>query len=156
MVVFNHALAATGFGRNDLGERKQDRHLRAKPNATDGTISDEPASEKAAADLTEAATGERPGDRGKKVLGSIAHHLFGAATGAVYGAAVSRMPQLAAGAGAAYGALVWATAVETGLPLAGLAKGPSAYKAERHVASLATHLVFGLSLEAVRRSMTRR
>ena len=39
MVLFNHALAATGFGREDLGARKQHRHRHGKPNETDGTIS---------------------------------------------------------------------------------------------------------------------
>ena len=155
MVIFNHALAATGFGRDDLGGRKQHRHRHGKPNQTDGTIADDPASEKAAAMLVEAATGEPLDDSGRKIAGSLAHHAFGASAGAVYGAAVARIPQLAAGAGAAYGGFVWLTATEIAMPLSGLAKPPARYPAERHIASLATHLVFGLTLEAVRRWVTR-
>ena len=153
MVVFNHLLAATGFGRHDVGARKQDRHLRAKPNSTDGTIADEPASEKAASHLVEAVTGERLDDEGKKIGGLLAHHAFGAMTGAFYGAAVSQVPQFAVGGGAPYGALVWLTAAETAMPLTGLARRPWAYRPERHAASLATHLVFGLTLEATRRCL---
>lgn len=155
MVLFNHLLAATGFGREDLGARKHHRHLHGKPNQTDGTISDEPASEQAAARVFEAATGTRLGDRGKKVGGSVAHHAFGAVAGALYGVAVARTPQLATGGGAPYGALVWLSATEIGLPLSGFAKRPTHYRAERHIASLATHVVFGLTVECVRRWMSR-
>ena len=155
MVLFNHTLAATGFGRDDLGARKQHRHRHGKPNETDGTISDEPASEQAASKLVEAVGGDPLGDTGKKIGGTLAHHAFGAVAGALYGAAVARTPQVAAGGGAAYGAFVWLSAVEIALPLAGLAKRPTRYRAERHIASLATHLVFGLAVEGVRRSMSR-
>ena len=155
MVLVNHALAATGFGREDLGARKQHRHDRGKPNETDGTISDEPASEKGVSKLVEATTGHQLGDTGKKVGGTLAHHAFGAVVGAMYGAAVASAPRLAVGSGAAYGAFVWLSAAEIALPLAGLAKRPTRYPAERHVASLATHLVFGLTVEGVRRWMSR-
>ena len=155
MVLFNHALAATGFGREDLGVRKQHRHRHGKPNETDGTISDDPASEQAASKLVEALSGDRLGDTGKKIGGTLAHHAFGAAAGALYGAAVARAPQLAAGGGAPYGAFVWLSAAEIALPLAGLARRPTRYRTERHVASLATHLVFGLTVEGVRRWMSR-
>lgn len=155
MVVFNHLLAATGFGRQDLGARKQQRHVRGKPNQTDATISDEPASERAASLAVKTATGEQLGDIGKKVGGTVAHHAFGAFVGAVYGAAAARTPQLAAGAGAPYGVFVWLSAVEIVLPLAGFAKRPTRYRPERHLASLASHVVFGLTLEGVRRLMSR-
>ena len=153
MVVFNRLLAETGFGRQDLGARKQHRHVEGKPNTTDGTIADEPASEKAASYVAEAVTTTPLDDHGKKIGGSLAHHAFGAMTGAFYGAVVSRVPQFAAGAGAPYGALVWLTAAEIGMPLTGLAKKPWAYRRERHAASFATHLVFGLILEATRRCL---
>lgn len=155
MVIFNHLLAGAGFGRHDLGARKQHRHVHGKPNETDGTIADEPASEQVASKLVEATTGEELGDRGKKIGGTLGHYLFGAAAGALYGAAVSRTPRLAAAAGAPYGALVWVTAVEMALPLSGFAKPPTAYRAERHLASFGTHIVFGVTLEGVRRWMTR-
>lgn len=156
MVGFNHLLAATGLGRHDHGRRKQHRRTNAEPNETDGTIPDEPASEKAASNMVEAVTGEPLGDRAKKVGGSIAHHAFGAVVGALYGAAATRVPWIAVGAGAPFGAAVWLTATEAGVPLAGLSKPPGAYPAERHAASLATHVVFGLAVEGVRRWMTRR
>lgn len=156
MVGFNHALSALGVGRDDHGRRTPHRRGQAEPNETDGTVPDEPASEKVASNAVEAVTGEPLADRGRKVGGSLVHHAFGAGMGAVYGAAVARLPALAAGAGLPYGALVWITATEIGVPLAGLSKLPSVYPPVRHATSLATHLVYGLTLETVRRWMTRR
>lgn len=156
MVVFNHLLARTGVGRDDLGARKQHRHVDGKPNETDGTISDEPASEKAAADLIESAGAPPLDDGEKKVAGTVAHYLFGVIAGAAYGAAAAKVPQVAAGGGAPYGVFVWLVAVEAGLPLTGLSKSPTHYRPVRHAASLGTHLVFGLTVDAVRRWMTRR
>ena len=156
MVCFNHALSAAGVGRDDRGRRKQDRRAHAEPNETDGTIPDEPASEKSVSNLVETMTGASLGDRGKKVGGSLAHHAFGATLGAVYGAAAARFPRIAAGGGLPYGAFVWLTATEAGVPLAGLSKHPAEYPLERHASSLATHLVFGLTVERVRSWIARR
>ena len=39
------------------------------------------------------------------------------------------------------------------MPLAGLASGPGAYPLSRHAAALASHLVFGLTVEGVRRAL---
>lgn len=156
MVLFNHLLGASGFGRADLGRRYQHRRVDAKPNDADGTIADEPATEKAASNIAAATTGEPLAEHEKRTAGPVLHHAFGAMVGAVYGAAAARVPQLAAGGGLPYGVLVWAAAAETGLPLAGLSKSPGSYRWERHAASLASHLAFGATLEAVRRTMTRR
>lgn len=156
MVLFNHLLASTGFGRDDLGRRKQHRRVDAKPNDADGTISDEPATEKTASDLSEMVTGRPLNERGKRMAGPILHHAFGAAVGALYGAAAARAPKLAAGGGLPYGVLVWMAAAEAGLPVAGLSRKPAEYPFARHAASLASHVAFGATLEAVRRMMTRR
>jgi hypothetical protein len=151
MVVFNHLLAATGYGVNDRG--RHDRHHRrdAKPNDMDGTISDEPASIKVSAGVIERRTGSRLPEAQRRAMGAIAHHVFGASVGGLYGGLSARIPAITLGGGLPYGAFLWVAAAETGLPLAGLARRPDTYPIERHVASLATHLVFGVTLEAVRR-----
>jgi hypothetical protein len=156
MILFNHLLASAGVGRDDRGRRKQHRRVDAKPNDADGTISDEPATEKAASNLTELVTGEPLDERGKRVFGPIVHHAFGAAVGALYGAATARAPRLAAGGGLPYGAFVWLAAAEAGLPIVGLSRKPTAYPASRHAASLASHFAFGATVEAVRRMLMRR
>jgi hypothetical protein len=155
MVVFNHALAATGFGHEDLGEHHQHRRVDGKPNDSDGTVPDEPASRKAAARTAEALTGETLDERQKDTAGSLLHYGFGAAVGAVYGAIAAASPRVTRGGGAPYGAAVFLTATEIGVPLAGLSRHPAAYPAARHAASLASHLVYGVTLECVRRLLMR-
>lgn len=156
MVVCNHLLAAAGIGRDDYGRHHQERRLDAKPNDTDGTISDEPATMKAASSVAEAMTGRPLDDSARSVAGPVAHHLFGALVGALYGAAAARVPALGAYGGVPYGMFVWAAAAEAGLPLTGLAREPAAYPLSRHAASLATHVVFGATVETVRRAAARR
>jgi putative membrane protein len=151
MVVFNHLLAATGYGATDRGRHDQQHRQAAEPNDTDGTISDEPASIKVGAGVIERRTGNRLPEAERRAMGAIAHHVFGASVGGLYGGLSARTPVITLGAGLPYGAFLWAAAAETGLPLAGLAHRPDTYPVERHVASLATHLVFGVTLEGVRR-----
>jgi hypothetical protein len=154
MVLFNRALGAAGFARNDLGRDAAHHRIDAKPNDSDGTISDEPATRKAASHATEVITGEPLDERGKDVVGTILHHAFGAFVGAIYGAAAVRFPTLTAGGGIPFGATVWLTAAEAGMPLVGLTKAPTAYPSERHIASLLSHLVYGATVEMTRRTLS--
>lgn len=153
MVLFNRALAATGFGADDLGRHDQDRRIEAKPNDSDATISDEPATRKAPSLASEVLTDEPLTEDAKNVAGPILHHAFGAFVGALYGAAAVRFPAVSAGGGLPFGGAVWLTAAEAGMPLLGLAKTPTAYPAERHLASLLSHFVYGMTVEGVRRAI---
>lgn len=156
MVLFNHVLASIGFGESDLGRHHQHRRIDAKPNDSDGTIADEPASRKAASRAVEAVTGAPLNEREKDTAGSIFHYGFGAAAGAVYGALAAAEPKVTLGGGVPFGAAVFLTAGEMGIPLAGLSRKPTEYPPARHLAGLATHLVYGLTLETVRRLLMRR
>ena len=156
MVLFNHALASTGFGRSDVGQHHQDRRADAKPNDSDGTIADEPASRKAASAAAEALAGRPLNEREKDLGGSLFHYGFGAAAGAVYGALAAAAPKVTMGGGAPYGAAVFVTAGELGIPAAGLSRHPADYPPSRHLSALATHLVYGVTLETVRRLLMRR
>ncbi len=78
------------------------------------------------------ATGE------KDVAGSVFHYGVGAAAGALYGALAATEPKVTRGGGVPFGAAVFLTAGEPGIP------------------RLATHLVYGLTLETVRRLLMRR
>jgi hypothetical protein len=149
MIAFNHTLGAT-----ENGERpQQHRRDAASPNEHDGTISDEPASVQVATLAAERVTGRPPGERGKAIGASAVHYLFGAAVGALYGAVVEYRRDTAAIGGLPFGTAVWVAADEVGLPLAGLARNPSEYPVSRHLAALASHLVYGLTAETVRRQL---
>ncbi len=147
MVQFNHLVG----GSDEDGGSHRHRRDQASPNETDGTISDEPASEQVAALTAEPVLGRRLDDREKKIGGSLLHYAFGAAMGALYGAAAERDPRATMGAGMPFGAAVWATADELALPALGLARPQSEYPPSRHASALGSHLVFGLTVEAVRR-----
>jgi hypothetical protein len=148
MVRFNHAIGGGGFR---LGDAHAHRRMRAAPNDTDGTISDEPASMQAASALAIPLLGRSLDEEEKEVAGPVAHYLFGALMGALYGASAETQPSTTAGAGVPFGTAVWLAADEVGLPLSGLSAPPTKYPLSRHVAAFASHVVFGLTVEGVRR-----
>jgi hypothetical protein len=149
MVRFNHAVGGT-----EEGQGPHHHHRRsASPNDTDSTISDEPASIQVAALAAEAVADAPLDAREKQTGGSLVHYMFGAAVGAAYGAAAETRQGATALAGLPFGTGVWIAADELGLPLAGLARAPTDYPARRHLAAFASHLVFGLTTEAVRRQL---
>lgn len=156
MVLFNHLIAAAGLGDDDRGTDHDHHRADAKPNDTDGTIADEPASRKAASRAAEIVADRPLSEREKDVGGPLMHYAFGAAAGAIYGALAAAAPAITRGRGAPYGAAVFLTAGEIAVPLAGLSRHPASYPPSRHAAALATHLIFGLTVEAVRRALVRR
>ena len=81
------------------------------------------------------------------------HYAFGTSVGGLYGAAAELAPEVARGAGLPFGAAFWLVADETALPLLGLSKGPTAYPVSTHVYALASHFVYGLTAELVRRTV---
>ena len=149
MVRFNHLVG--GVEARD-GEAPQ-QHYRdsAAPNEHDGTISDEPGSVKTAEIIGEKLLGRPLAHWEKRAAAPLFHYGFGAVAGAIYGAMAERSAKTTRGFGMPFGATVWATANEAGLPLAGLAAPPARYPMSRHLAALGTHLVFGATTECVRR-----
>lgn len=89
----------------------------------------------------------------KKIAGPAVHYAFGTSVGGLYGAAAELAPEVATGAGLPFGAAFWLVADETALPLLGLSKGPTAYPVSTHVYALASHFVYGLTTELVRRGV---
>jgi putative membrane protein len=149
IVRFNHALGRTEHGHPP----RQHRRHSASPNDTDATISDEPATIQVASIVAGAVTDAQLDDREKQIGASLVHYAFGAAVGACYGAAAEYRQGATALAGLPFGTGVWIAADELGLPLVGLARKPTDYPAARHLAAFASHLVFGLATEAVRRQL---
>jgi hypothetical protein len=150
MVQFNHAL---GGGSSHPADAHEHRRQRAQPNDTDSTISDEPASIQVAEAVAEPIVGRQLTEREKTVGGSVAHYAFGALVGAMYGAAAETRPSTAAGGGVPFGVSVWLGADELGLPAVGLAAAPQNYPLSRHAAAFASHVVFGVTVECVRRML---
>jgi hypothetical protein len=89
----------------------------------------------------------------KKSAGAAVHYAFGTASGGLYGAMAEVAPQVTAGMGIPFGAVFWVVADEVGVPLLGLAKGPTAYPVSTHLYALASHLVYGAAAEFTRRTV---
>lgn len=94
-------------------------------------------------------------EREKDVAGTAFHYAMGATTGAFYGAVAEIVPAVKAGAGVPFGAAVWLTVDEGLVPAAGLSKSPTEYPLSIHAYAFASHLVFGLTTELVRRAVRR-
>ena len=113
----------------------------------------EPATYKAADAIARGTTGRNLPPEDKPAAASAIHYAFSGAVGAIYGAAAARTPDITAWAGMPFGATVWLIADEMGMPLVGLAKPPSEYPLQDHATSLTSHLIYGATTEAVRRSV---
>lgn len=91
----------------------------------------------------------------KQVAGPAVHYAFGTTMGGVYGVAAELAPVTSVGAGLPFGAIFWLVADEGAVPALGLSKSPTEYPLSTHAYALASHLVYGLTTEAVR-SLVRR
>ena len=124
-----------------------------KAELQETSTSDENATVKAARAISEGVFGRELKENEKEFAGNAVHYAFGSTTGAFYGAMAEVTPEVTVGAGVPFGAAFWLAADETVVPLLGLAKGPTAYPVSTHAYALASHLVYGLTTELVRRAI---
>ncbi len=89
----------------------------------------------------------------KHIAGAFVHYAFGITTGAWYGVTAELVPGVTAGAGLPFGAFVWLTADEGVVPALGLSKAPTEYPLSIHAYALASHLVYGVTTEMVRKAV---
>lgn len=129
----------------------------AKPKNGDGDgDGGDPATIKAANAVSEATVGTPIAERYRDPAGDVVHYAAGAALGALYGLLVEYRSHVAAGFGTAYGAAVSVILDEAIVPAVGLGSAPWRTSARTHLFGLASHLVFGVTLEAARQSIARR
>lgn len=108
-----------------------------------------PPTEVLAGTIYHSVTGTGLTGMGKTAGGEAVHYLTGAGLGMAYALLGRRWPGVSAARGAAYGIAVWATVEETGLALLELKPPPWRVEPAEHSFAAASHLVFGLALEAV-------
>lgn len=113
----------------------------------------EDATMKAADKVVAVASGYHLVRAEKKKAGPLVHYAFGAAAGALYGAVVERQRHLTAAAGPLFGAALFVSADEIGVPLAGLSRLPAEYPISTHLEAMAAHLVYGVTADLVRRAV---
>lgn len=115
----------------------------------------EPATVKAAEAISKNVFDHQLTKSEKDPAGNAVHYATGAVTGAIYGIAAELMPVAAAGAGLPFGAMVWLIVDEAAVPALGLSKSPREYPLSTHASALASHFVYGLTTDIVRRAVRR-
>jgi hypothetical protein len=93
--------------------------------------------------------------REKRIAGPAVHYAFGAIAGAAYALAAESREDVAAGHGTAFGLGLWAAGDEIAVPALRLAPAPWKQPLVNHAAMLGAHVVYGLTVETVRRLMRR-
>jgi hypothetical protein len=87
----------------------------------------------------------------KESAGPFVHYAYGTGIGALYGALAKMGKITTSGFGAAYGVTAWALGDEIAVPALGLGRKPTEIPLSQHFQALAAHLVYGITLEGVRR-----
>jgi uncharacterized membrane protein YagU involved in acid resistance len=128
--------------------------IRRAPHAN--TEEQEDATEKIASAVSEKIFDHQLAKDEKELAGAVVHYAYGTLMGALYGVATEFVPQVGAGAGLPFGAVFWVAADEIAVPLLGLAEEPDEYPLSTHAYALCSHLVYGLTAEAVRRTLRQR
>lgn len=136
-------------GESAKGQKKQQgKQSQEKKEGDDATV-------KAASAISENVFDHKLTRSEKKIAGPAVHYAFGTLTGGLYGATAELAPAISAGIGLPFGAVFWLAADEAALPALGLSKSPTEYPLSTHAYALASHFVYGLTTDIVRRAVRR-
>lgn len=113
----------------------------------------EPATSRAADAALRAVTGREVQAADKPLAGQSVHYALGILLGAAYGVAAEFRPAVTAGFGTGFGAGTSLLLDEAAVPAVGLSDAPWRSPASTHLYAVASHLVFGIVVEGVRRSV---
>ena len=100
-------------------------------------------------------TGHHLSKQQKKVGGPIVHYAFGGLMGGVYGGIAEYSPHSRAGLGTLFGSALFLGADEVAVPALKLGKPPTQQPASDQIGHWAAHLVYGTTVELVRRGIRR-
>lgn len=89
----------------------------------------------------------------KDSAGNAVHYAFGAVAGALYGAIAEASTASRLGFGTLFGSVLWFLADEIAVPGFHLSKPPTAYPPSVHASAWASHLVYGITADLVRRGL---
>ncbi|HKF51028.1 MAG TPA: DUF1440 domain-containing protein [Candidatus Acidoferrales bacterium] len=136
---YSKASEALNAGRN--GHKKE-----RAPNGPDATM--------VTADrLMRPFLGRRLTREEQQKAGPIVHYAFASVVGSAYGAAAEHAPAVKKAAGVPFGAALFLGADEIALPVLKLSRGPREYPISAHIYGLSSHIVYGLTIELVRRGV---
>lgn len=128
-------------------------HNQPNGNGDSQESNDEPATVKAAELVSKNVFRHELLVSEKNARTNAVHYAPGGTSGAVYGAAAELIPGVTSEAGLPFGTAIWLAVDEGAVPLPGLARGPTNYPLSTHLYALASHFVYGLTTEVVRRTL---
>lgn len=146
-----------GWSRLAQGNRMsplgQDRLDSRQPESDEQRIveSEDDTTVKTASAISEGLFDHKLTQSERKIAGTAVHYALGTGVGGLYGAAAEVAPRVTMGAGLPFGAVFWLVVDEGAVPILGLSKGPTQYPLSTHVYALASHFVYGVTTELVRR-----
>ncbi|MFD1950928.1 DUF1440 domain-containing protein [Sphingomonas arantia] len=146
--------ATAGLAASFVMNVFQDAVTHFGPDNDNDDAAAEPATEKAADDLA-SVLGTTLSDETRPAAGEAIHYLLGAVLGATYAMAAEYEPGVTKGAGAAFGVTTAAMLDDVAVPATGLSEAPWTFPASTHLYGLASHLVFGMTVDGVRRVLRR-
>ncbi|WP_037522801.1 DUF1440 domain-containing protein [Sphingomonas sp. Mn802worker] len=124
----------------------------ALSGSDDASEESEPATEQAA-DAIAKQTGHEIAATDKPLAGQAIHYALGLGLGVAYGVAVEFRPLLAVGYGSGFGVVTATLLDEAAVPAVGLGSAPWRTDLSTNLYSYASHLVFGVTSELVRRQV---
>lgn len=121
-----------------------------------GGSDDDPATVKAADAISREVAGRPLPDSAKALAGESVHYAFGAFLGVTYGLSTQLAPRIVTlGSGMGFGVAVALLADDVAVPALKLSKPLTQISLGKHAYGIASHLVFGLATEGVRRAALR-
>lgn len=114
---------------------------------------DENATVKTAGAISETVFDHKLKKSEKQTAGNAVHYGFGTMMGAVQGVAAEVAPITAKGFGLPFSTALFIGADEIAVPALGLSKPPTEVPFSKHAYGLASHLVYGLTADLVRRQV---
>ena len=140
-------------GAQSLQQGTPQQGIGAELQAEGKDEEEDDAAERLANAISVGVSGHELSEHEKAVAGTAFHYAMGMTSGALYGAVAEIIPEVKVGAGVPFGVAVWAIADEGIVPAVGLSKSPEEYPPSIHAYALASHLVFGVTTELVRRAV---
>jgi hypothetical protein len=150
--IMGYVHAALGGAQQNLDDPSAEAGRRQEQGQAQQQSGGEDATVKTAVAIAEAFHTEIPQEK-KKTAGSIVHYAYGTILGGLYGMAAEDWRTARWGEGALFGTAVWLGSDEIMVPALKLAKGPREYPLKIHAGALASHLVYGVTTEMVRRGL---
>lgn len=142
MTQFQSGVSQIAEALNDEDKKKKEKE-----------DSSENATVKTAEAISENVFGHKLKKSEKEQAGNAVHYGFGTTVGAVYGMTAEFLPLTTIGSGLPFGAALFLGADEVAVPAFGLSEPPTEIPLSTHAYGFASHLVYGLTAEFVRRTV---